>query len=137
MIDWKAVGVGSIINAALTIVLTVAFFPLFFLGPLVGGLLATYIGQGEKKDAPVEGALTGIIGGLIIGILFIAGFGALSAIIGLIFAKIGLVAGAMTLIAGLFISLVAMFLGGVLGAVGGFLGAEIRENGREKVEVEN
>lgn len=137
MIDWKAVAVGSLVNAVLTIVLTISVFPLFFLGPIVGGLVATYIGRGEKKDAPVEGALTGIIGGLIIGILFIAGFGALSAIIGLIFAKVGLVAGAMTLIAGLFITVVSIFLGGVLGAVGGVLGAEIRENGSKKVEVEN
>lgn len=137
MVDWKAVGVGSLINAVLTIVLTISVFPLFFLGPIVGGLVATYIGRGEKKDAPVEGALTGIIGGLIIGILFIAGFGALSAIIGLIFAKIGLVAGAMTMIAGLFITVVSIFLGGVLGAVGGIIGAEIRENGGKKVEVKN
>jgi hypothetical protein len=137
MVDWQAVGVGSLINAVLTIVLTISVFPLFFLGPIVGGLVATYIGRGEKKDAPVEGALTGIIGGLIIGILFIAGFGALSAIIGLIFAKVGLVAGAMTLIAGLFITFVSIFLGGVLGALGGIIGAEIRENGGKKLEVKN
>lgn len=137
MIDWKAVGVGSLINAVLTLVLMVSFFPLFFLGPVIGGLVATYIGRGDKKDAPVEGALTGIIGGLIIGILFIAGFGALSAIIGLIFAKVGLVAGAMTIIAGVFITVVAMLVGGVLAAVGGIIGAEIRENGRETVKMEN
>ncbi|MBI4813360.1 MAG: DUF5518 domain-containing protein [Methanobacterium sp.] len=137
MVDWNAVGVGSLVNAVLTIVLTISVFPLFFLGPIVGGLVATYIGRGKKKDAPVEGALTGIIGGLIIGILFIAGFGALSAIIGLIFAKVGLVAGAMTLIAGLFITVISIFLGGVLGAVGGLIGAEIRENGSKKVKVEN
>lgn len=136
MIDWKAVGVGSVVNAVLSLVLTIAFFPLFFLGPIVGGLLATYIGSGEKKDALAEGALTGIIGGLIIGILFIAGFGALSAIIGLIFAKIGILAGAMTLIAGVFITVVVMFVGAVLGAVGGVIGAEIRENGREEEEIE-
>lgn len=137
MVDWKAVGVGSLINAVLTIVLTISVFPLFFLGPIIGGLVATYIGRGDKKDAPIEGGLTGIIGGLIIGILFMAGFGALSAIIGLIFAKVGMVAGAMTLIAGLFITVVSIFLGGVLGVIGGFIGAEIRENGRKNVEVEN
>ena len=48
-----------------------------------------------------------------------------------------MVAGAMTLIAGLFITLISIFLGGVLGVIGGFIGAEIRENGRKKVEVEN
>jgi hypothetical protein len=137
MIDWKAVGVGSLINAVLTIVLTISVFPLFFLGPIIGGLVATYIGSGERKDAPVEGALTGIIGGLIIGILFIAGFGALSAIIGLIFAKIGIVAGTITLIVGVFLTVLSILVGGVLGAVGGFIGAEIKENGRKEVEMEH
>ncbi|BDZ67426.1 DUF5518 domain-containing protein [Methanobacterium ferruginis] len=99
--------------------------------------MATYIGSGERKDAPVEGALTGIIGGLIIGILFIAGFGALSAIIGLIFAKVGIVAGTITLIVGVFLTVLSILVGGVLGAVGGFIGAEIKENGRKEVEMEH
>jgi len=136
VVDWKAVGVGSIINAVLTLVLLISVFPLFFVGPLVGGMVATYIGRGEKEDAPVEGALTGIIGGIIIGVLFIAGFGALSAIIGLVFAKVGVVAGAITVIAGVFFTVLAIFIGGVLGLVGGFVGAEIRENGRKEV-IEN
>ena len=93
------------------------------------------MGTGEKKDALAEGALTGIIGGLIIGILFIAGFGAISAIIGLIFAKIGMLAGAATLIAGVFVTVVVILVGGVLGAVGGVIGAELREKGREDEEI--
>ncbi len=136
MVDWKAVGVGSVVNAVLSIVLTISVFPLFFLGPIIGGLLATYIGEGEKNDALVEGVLTGIIGGLIIGALFIAGFGALSAIIGLVFAKIGILAETMTLIAGVFITVVVVFIGAVLGAIGGVIGAEIRENGRgNEIEI--
>lgn len=74
-------------------------------------MLATYVGTSEKNDALVEGALTGIIGGLLIGIIFIAGFGALSAIIGLIFTKIGILAGTATLIVGIFVTAVIILVG--------------------------
>jgi hypothetical protein len=69
--------------------LTIAFLPLFFLGPNSRGIIGNLTSRGEReKDALAEGVLTGIIGGLIIGVLFIAGFGALSAIIDWYFAKI-------------------------------------------------
>jgi len=45
MTDWKAVALGSIINAVLTIVLLLAVFPLFFLGPLLGGFLTAYLSR--------------------------------------------------------------------------------------------
>ncbi len=130
MTDWKAIAIGSIINAVLTIVLLLAFFPLFFLGPLIGGLLTSYISREypvfEERDGAVAGALSGIIGGIIIGLLFIFGFGAISAIIGLIFTKIGLVAGTITIILGLFITVLTVFIGAVLGAIGGIIGISLR-----------
>ena len=49
MTDWKAVGMGAILNAVLTIVLTIAVFPLFFLGPLIGGFLTAYLSSGNEK----------------------------------------------------------------------------------------
>jgi len=55
MVDWKAVAVGSLINAVLTIVLTISIFPLFFLGPIIGGLVATYIGRGDKRTHQLKG----------------------------------------------------------------------------------
>lgn len=132
MTDWKAIGIGSIINAVLTIVLLLAFFPLFFLGPIVGGMLASYLSTEypifEERDGAVAGAMSGIIGGIIIGLLFIFGFGALSAIIGLIFTQVGLVAGTITVIAGVFITVLAIFIGTVLGAIGGILGISLRSD---------
>ena len=100
MTDWKAIGIGAIINAVLTMVLTLIMFPLFFLGPVIGGFITTYLANdnlsyygGNPTDGAVEGAISGVIGGLIIGIIFILGFGAISAIIGLVFTEIGLIAG--------------------------------------------
>ena len=43
MTDWKAVGIGALVNAVLTMVFTLVLFPLFFLGPVIGGFMATYL----------------------------------------------------------------------------------------------
>lgn len=130
MTDWKAITIGSIINAVLTIVLLLAIFPLFFLGPLIGGILTSYLSREypifDEKDGAVVGAISGILGGIIISILFILGFGALSAIIGLIFTQVGLVAGTITVILGLFIAVITIFIGTVLGAIGGIIGIALR-----------
>ena len=135
MLNWKAIGICAIINAFLTILLVLAFFPFFFLGPLIGGFLTAYLNNGyenydkiDEKDGIVGGALSGIIGGIIIGLLFLLGFGAISAIIGLIFIKIGIIAGAITLIVGLVITVLSIFLGAVLGAIGGFIGVVVKQN---------
>lgn len=130
MTDWKAIVIGSIINAVLTIVFLLAVFPLFFLGPLIGGILTAYLNReypvfGER-DGAVVGAISGIIGGVIVGLLFMLGFGAISAVIGLVFTKVGLVAGTITVILGLFITVITVFLGAVLGAVGGLIGISLR-----------
>jgi len=132
MTDWKAVALGSIINAVLTIVLLLAVFPLFFLGPLLGGLLTAYLSREypdfDEKDGAVSGALSGIIGGIIIGLLFIFGFGALSAVIGLIFTQVGLVTETITIIVGVFITVLTVFIGAVLGAIGGVIGSALRSD---------
>lgn len=135
MTDWKAVGLGGVVNAVLTIVLSIAIFPLFFLGPLLGGLLTAYISRGydgypimDERDGAIEGALSGVIGGIIIGLLFILGFGAISAVIGLIFTKIGLVAGTITIILGIFITILSVFIGAILGAIGGVIGIYLKQN---------
>lgn len=132
MTDWKAVGLGSITNVVLTIVLSLAFFPLFFLGPLAGGLLTVYFSREYEdeqyhKDGAVDGALSGIIGGLIIGLLFILGFGVISAVVGLIFTNIGILAGTITLIVGLFVTFLSVLVGGVLGAIGGVIGVSLKQ----------
>jgi hypothetical protein len=70
MTDWKAIGIGALINAVLTIVLTIVLFPLFFLGPVIGGFLATYMAQdnygyysGNPTEGAADGAVSGVIGG--------------------------------------------------------------------------
>lgn len=142
MTDWKAIGLGAIINAVLTIVLTLAVFPLFFLGPVIGGFITTYMSEDNVRqvrrnptEGAADGALSGVIGGLIIGAVFIIGFSALSAIIGLVFQQIGIIAGTITIITGLFITLLAVIIGGVLGAIGGVIGFATREKGYE-VEID-
>ncbi|WP_231551385.1 DUF5518 domain-containing protein [Methanobacterium sp. SMA-27] len=78
--DWKIIGIGALINAALTIILSWIFLPLFFLGPIAGGFIASYLSKGyedydemDTKDGAVLGAISGIIGGLIIGLLLVLG----------------------------------------------------------------
>ncbi len=135
MADWKIIGISALINASLTIILSLIFFPLLFLGPLIGGFLAAYLSTGyenynrmDEKDGAIVGAFSGIIGGLILGLLFILGFGAISTIIGLIFPKIGVIAGAITIILGLVITILSVFISTILGAIGGVMGAIVKQN---------
>jgi hypothetical protein len=139
MTDWKSVGIGSLVNVVLTILLGVIMFPLFFMGPVIGGLLTTYfseenlVNRRNPTAGAADGAVSGVIGGLIIGLIFILGFSALSAIIGLIFTQIGAVFGTITLITGMFITIISVLIGGVLGAIGGVIGVSIRE--KESIQV--
>ncbi len=139
MTDWKAIGIGAFVNAVLTIVFTLVLFPLFFLGPVIGGFLATYLSRenlgfiGNPTEGAADGAVAGVIGGLVIGLIFILGFGALAAIIGLIFTQIGAVVGTITLISGLFITFVTVIIGGFFGAIGGVIGLSVREKESAKI----
>lgn len=127
--DWKIIGLNALINAALTIILSLIFFPLFFLGPITGGFLASYISQGyeyydkmDKKDGAVVGAVSGIIGGLLIGLLSLLGIGVISANIGLISTKIGVISN-NSLIIGYIIIQFSIVMSFVLGLIGGVIGA--------------
>ncbi|MBM4241638.1 MAG: hypothetical protein FJ150_08275 [Euryarchaeota archaeon] len=136
MSDWKAVGIGAITTAVLTIVFALAVFPLFFLGPILGGFITIYLIREdedweEPKDAAVQGGVAGVIGGLIIGILFIIGFGAIGAIIGIFLETLGLAITTISIIIGIFVGIVSMLICGVLGAIGGVIGASVRERGVE------
>lgn len=127
MIDWKAVGIGGLITAVLTIVLALAVFPLFFLGPIAGGFVTVYLINAETKDGVLHGTLAGIVGGLIIGILSLMGLGAIGAIVGLLLAKAGIIISTIGIIIGVFITVIAVLICGVLGAVGGVLGVAVAE----------
>ncbi|MEN4006592.1 MAG: hypothetical protein PQ964_04480 [Methanobacteriaceae archaeon] len=51
MVDWISIGIGAVVNAALTIVLALIFFPLFFLGPIIGGFVTVYLIQDEFESS--------------------------------------------------------------------------------------
>lgn len=131
--DWKIIGLSALINAVLTIVLSLIFFPLFVLGPLVGGFLASYPSKGfedyeemDEKDGAVVGAISGGIGGLLIGLLFVLGFGDISAITGLISSKIGAMTGGI-IITGYIILELAIIISAVLGLIGGVIGVVVKK----------
>jgi len=89
--DLKIIGLSALVNAALTIVLSMIFFPLLVLGPLIGGFLASYPSKRfedydkmDEKDGMVVGAISGLIGGFLIGLLSILGIGDIGTTIGVI-----------------------------------------------------
>ena len=131
--DWKIIGIIALLNAVLTIVLSLIFFPLLFLGPLTGGFLASYLSKGyedydkmDEKDGAVVGAVSGLLGGLIISLLAILGFGDISAVIGLISTKIGATIGS-ALIKGYIIFEFSVAMSFFLGLVGGVFGVIVKE----------
>jgi hypothetical protein len=130
--DWKNIGLGALINIVLTVPILIFFYPLFFLGPLIGGFLSSYLTEGyenydkiDVKDGAVIGAISGLIGGLIIAFLFIIGYGAINTILGLISIKLGVIAG--IIIASLAIINISTDISLLLGLVGGIIGVIIKE----------
>ena len=130
--DWKIIGLSALINAFITIVLSLLFFPIFFLGPLIGGFLASYLSKGyedydkmDEKDGAVLGAISGLVGGVIISLLFILGIGDISAIIGLISTKIAFT-GYFALITGYIIFQVSVFISFIFGLIGGVVGVIVK-----------
>jgi len=123
--DWKNIGIGAVVNAALAIILSWILSPLFFLGPLLGGFLASYLGKGfedyeqmDAKDGAVLGTMSGILGGLIIGLLLIMGLGDKSVLTGLIEQTGSFIISAYIIIQlSVIISLLLGLLGGVLGVM--------------------
>ena len=131
--NWKIIGLSALVNTILTIILSLIFFPLFFLGPLSAGFLASYLSKGyedydkmDEKDGAVVGAVSGLIGGIIIGLLFILGFGDVSAITGVISTKIGVLTDHITLITGYFIFQFSVFISFVLGLIAGIVGVAVK-----------
>lgn len=131
--EWKIIGLGALVNVALTIVLSLIFFPFLFLGPIAGGFLASYFSKGyeyydkmDKRDGAVVGVITGIIGGLIIGLLSIMGIGDINNIIGLISINIREL-GNNSLIIAYIIFQFSIILSLVFGLIGGLLGVIVKE----------
>lgn len=132
--EWKIIGLSALINAVLTVILSLIFFPLSLLGPLTGGFLVSYLSRGyeeyynniDEKDGAVLGAISGLLGGLIVGLLFILGFGGISAVIGLISSKLGTIAGNNIVIGYTLIEL-SIVVSCVLGSIGGITGVIVKK----------
>lgn len=133
--DWKTIGISALLNAALTILLSMIYAPLLFLGPLIGGFFSSYLSQGfedyarmDKVDGAVVGAISGIIGGIIIAFLSILGLGAINEVIGLILSQIGSIT--PIVITWYIIFQLSIGISLVLGLVGGVLGVMVKRDGQ-------
>lgn len=123
--DWKTIGIGAIVNAVLTIILSWIFLPLFFLGPIAGGFITSYLSKGfedyevmDEKDGAVVGTMSGIIGGILIGLLLILGLGDISAFTTLIGETgIFIISAYVIIQLSVIVSLVLGLCGGILGVI--------------------
>ncbi|MDI6723481.1 MAG: DUF5518 domain-containing protein [Methanobacterium sp.] len=121
--DLKIIGLSALVNAALTIVLSMIFFPLLVLGPIIGGFLASYPSKRfedydkmDEKDGMVVGAISGLIGGFLIGLLSVLGIGDIGTTIGVITSS-RLINGYIILQLSLIMSLILGLVGGVIGVL--------------------
>lgn len=136
MKDWIAIAVGAIVNVALTIVLALAFFPLFFLGPIMGGFVTAYLVRDEFESGLIHGALAGVLGGLLIGILSLLSVWVLAIIFGVLLAELGIALGAIGSIIVIFLTILSMLIFGVLSAIGGAIGEYVQSAGQRDYEYE-
>ncbi len=137
MTDWIAVAIGAIVNGALTIVLALIFFPLFFLGPIIGGFVTTYLLKDEHESGLIHGALAGVLGGLLIGILSLFGVGIVAGVVAILLSGLGLAIGAIGAIMVIFLTILAMLIGGVLSAIGGAIGEYVQSSGQRDYYYED
>lgn len=124
--DLKIIGISALVNAFLTIILSIIFLPLLLLGPFTGGFLASYLSRGyedydkmDEKDGMVVGAISGLIGGLIVGILSILGIGDITVILEVI-------STGSTLINAYIVIQLSLIMSFVLGLVGGVVGVTVK-----------
>ena len=127
MADWNIIGLSGFASATIAIVLSIFYFPLFFLGPLLGGFLAVYFSRGyedydkmDRKDGAVIGVLSGIIGGLITSVFFLLMPGMITAVIGILNTRLGafgdsLLAGYLLIQLTIVSSMIFSGLGGIIG----------------------
>jgi len=127
MADWKIIGLSGLLTAAVALVLSILYLPLFFFGPLIGGFMAAYFSRSYEdyyemdiKDGAVIGVLSGIIGGLIMGLFFLIMPGIIRTFIGIINTNLGTFGN--SLLAGYLIIQLTVVSGMILGAVGGIMG---------------
>lgn len=132
MTDWTAIGIGGLVNAVLTVVLAIAFFPLFFLGPIIGGFVTVYLMRDELESGILNGGLAGVIGGLIIGILSLLGIGVIATALAFLASGVGIAVGAIGVLFVIVFTIAAMLICGVLSAIGGAIGEYVQSAGRKE-----
>lgn len=127
MADWKIIVLSGFLGAALALILSIIYLPLFFIGSFIGGFLAVYYSRGyedyyemDVKDGAVIGVFSGIIGGLITGLFFLIMPGMIITVIGIINTHFGTFGD--SLLAGYLIIQITVVTGMILGTVGGIIG---------------
>lgn len=122
----KLLGLAAFVNAILTVIITVIYLPLFFIGPIIGGFLVSYLSKGYEdysgldwKDGAVVGAISGLVGGLILSLLFI--------LLGTWNATLESFTGDNLILMYYVILQVTVIISFILGLVGGVLGVTIKK----------
>jgi len=129
--EWKVIGLSALINAVLTTLLSIYMLPFIFAGPLIGGFLAAYLSQGyedyalmDKKDGAVLGAVSGLLGGFIITLFFILGFGTIGVVIKSVIGNIG----NNPIILAYIILQLSVIMSFIFGLLGGIVGIFVKDN---------
>jgi hypothetical protein len=129
--EWKVIGLSAFINAVLTTLLSIYMLPFIFAGPFIGGFLAAYLSRGyednaimDKKDGAVLGAVSGLLGGFIITLFFILGFGTIGVVIKSVIGNIG----NNPIILAYIILQLSVIMSFIFGLFGGIVGVFVKDN---------
>ena len=121
--NWKLIGLAAVINAIITVFLTMILVPISFIGPIIGGFLASYLSEGyedyegmDVKDGAVLGAISGLIGGLTITLLLIW-FGTVNSILEVFTTNNPIILGYAILQLTTVLSFIFGLIGGVIGVM--------------------
>lgn len=130
MANWKIICISGLLGATLSFVLSLVYFPLFILGPLIGGFLASYFSKNYEdyvgidiKDGAIIGVFSGIVGGLIFSLFLIFGGSAITITTGLLSTGMGVIVDVV--VAGYVILQLSLIISMILGALGGVVGVII------------
>jgi len=132
MADWEIICLSGLVGAVLSFVLSLVYFTSLILGPFIGGFLASYLSKSyedytgmDRRDGAIIGVLSGVIGGLILSLLFIFGLGAISNVIALLSTRLGEIADIV--LAGYVIFQLSVIVCMILGALGGVVGVMVKK----------
>lgn len=110
MTNWRAVGIGFVVELVLSV--------FFVIAGIIGGFVAGYIAGGGLGNGFWHGLLAGAIGGVIVAII-VGLFG--SAVLGVMTGGFGILAGLGVTV----IAVVLFFVISIPSAIGGLVGAAV------------